>query len=215
MGTQQGQQHWRASATAEGRVLGQAWTAGAQTRLRHPGWTHSTQSPPPALLTPGSSRSYFKLRVQSLGEGGSQAVSQLCWQDWDDSRLSSLCSGEIPALQLSPAPSMDGSSSFADFGTRLSTEQGFADPLCTGLGTGLLQPHRVMPKTLEVLLGVCRTPGCDTWSRDQHPDTHLCSEGGGVPSLTHSGGPPKCLGRPPLKVPFSVNFKPVSSRIFY
>lgn len=124
-------------------------------------------------------------------------MSQLCWQDWDDSRLSSLCSGEIPALQLSPAPSMDGSSSFADFGTRLSTEQGFAEPLCTGLGTGLLQPHRVMPKALEVLLGVCRTPGCDTWSRDQHPDTHLCSEGGGAQPNPLRGAPKVPWEAPP------------------
>lgn len=41
------------------------------------------------------------------------------WQDWDNCRLSLLCSGEIPALtlQISSAPSMDGLSSFADFGT--------------------------------------------------------------------------------------------------
>lgn len=112
-----------------GKVLGQRCS-------QQPGRAHSTQSPPPAILTPGSSRSYFKFRVQSRGKVALRPRPSCAWQHWDNSRLSSLCSGEMPALALwiSSAPSTDGSSSFAGFGTWLSKEQGFADPP-TELGT--------------------------------------------------------------------------------
>lgn len=94
-----------------------------------------------------------------------------------------------------------------------------ASPAHVGRGTGRLQPPHSDAKSPGGAGGL-RTPGCGTWSRDQHPDTHLCfgatllpQKGGAQPNPL--GGAPKVPREAPLKVPFSVNFQPVSSRIFY
>lgn len=93
---------------------------------QHPGWTHSMQAGLPAPRAhpqPSSPRGLLAAVLSSELDPRGKVALRPCpscaWQHWDNSRLSSLCSGEIPALALqsSPPPSRDGFSSPADSGS--------------------------------------------------------------------------------------------------